>query len=87
MVPEFKDLSIQDITDEDMKSIISVTSNRYANDDKFYVTLLFKDKAVVKKVIFLKNIADANPEDDSGFKPPLFLVGIGLAILYQVQRC
>lgn len=87
MVPEIRDMSLEGITDQDMKEILSVSTHRYANDDKFYVNLLFKDRDVVKKIIFLKNIADANQEEDSGFKPPLFLIGIGLAILYQVMVC
>ena len=73
------------MADQDMSSIMTISSHRYANDDKFFFTMLFEDNVVIKKIIFLKNIPDTVPEEDSGFKPPLFLVGIGLAILYQVQ--
>lgn len=65
-----------------MKSVISVSKTKLTNDDKYLVSFHFKDRLVIKKINILKNIQDT--EENSGFKPPLFLIGIGMALIYQL---
>ena len=65
-----------------MKQLTRFDSIKFANDDKYLMAFLFKNKLVVKKINMLKNVQEA--EDQSGFKPPLFLIGIGMALLYQL---
>ena len=55
--------------------------HRHGTDDKFILGLRSKDKIYLKKVQMLRTIVEV--EDDKSWKPPLFLIGIGLALLYQ----
>lgn len=65
-----------------------VSSQRQGNEDKFLLASIIQRPEGasilrVDKVNFLRH-AVQEQEEEGGFKPPLFLIGIGLAILYQV---
>lgn len=67
-----------------MKAPRFIASQRLANEEKFYIATLQHDSTIVKvqKTVILKDLPDE--EEPSNFKPPVFLIAIGLAILYQV---
>lgn len=80
-VPVILGVTFPDVSDQDMATLISLESHRYSNDEKFYISLLFPDRVEIKKSLFFRALAET--EEKEGWKPPLFLIGIGLALLYQ----
>lgn len=66
-----------------MRSLAFLRAHKYGPEEKYYVAFLFAGgRLVVKKTNFLKSVQEK--EEEAGFKPPLFLIGIGIALLYQV---
>ena len=80
-IPAILNLSIDGIVDTKMASLISLEVFRYSNEEKFYLAMLFPDEIIVKKILFMRTLSEG--EESGGWKPPLFLIGIGFALLYQ----
>lgn len=83
-IPSFNDLSFEGLSKDDMSSLDRISVHKYSPEEKYYISLMINNnRLVVKRLNILKPPKDAQ-EDSSGFKPPLFLIGIGIALLYQV---
>ena len=77
-------LSFEGVSHEQMRGLSFLRAHKFGPEEKYYVAFLFAGgRLVVKKTNFLKSVLEKE-EESGGFKPPLFLIGIGIALVYQV---
>lgn len=65
-----------------MARAVSIFIDKFASDDSFLVTLTFSDRILVQKIVSIKTREEE--AESSTWKPPLFLIGIAIAFIYQV---
>ena len=61
--------------------ILEYKLHKHGVEEKFILATRSATKLRFKKVQFLRTVVEV--EDDKSWRPPLFLIGIALALLYQ----
>jgi len=74
---------IEEVSDSEMARVVSIFIDKYSSDDSFLITLTFSDRILVQKIVSIKTREEE--AESSSWKPPLFLIGIAIAFIYQVQ--